>query len=237
MCHPGTGSCRSSTTLDTTSPSPRNEARARAAQRQRLLDAIAAADNALDHVAAATAPDRDVYASAAARADDARRHLAAVHRRLDTARRRARRSLRDELDVAERRLERAAAYLERTRQRTEPSIEQYRLAQAQRRDAHDNLRHRNTADLLDAMRYPVDVHRQRVAAFDTWQRWAKGHDVGKNDLLAAVDTLNTMDGSDRPLAEALAGSLEQWAIHNHVDLTAHASPAPAIQPAAIEIEL
>ena len=160
-----------------------------------------------------------------------------MQRRLDTAPRRARRSLRDELDVAERRLERADAYLERTRQRTEPSIEQYRQAQAHRRAARDNLRHRDAADLLDAMHHPVDVHRQRVAALDTWQRWAKGHDVGNNDLRRAVDTLNTMDGSDRPFAEALAGSLQQWAIHNHVDLTAHVRPAPAIQPAGIEIEL
>ena len=110
-------------------------ATARAAQRQRLLDAIAAADSALDDVAAATAPDRDAHASAVARADDARRHQAAAQRRVDTAPRRARRSLRHELDVAERRLERADAYLERTRQRTEPSIEQYRQAQAHRRAA------------------------------------------------------------------------------------------------------
>ena len=146
---------------------------ARAAQRQRLLDAIAAADRTLSDVAAATAPDRDAYAHAAARADDARRHHAAAQRRLDAAPRRARRSLRHDLDVAERRLERADAYLERTRQRTEPSVEQYRLAQAQRRDAHDNLRRRDTADLLDAMHHPVDVHRQRVAALDTWR--AMGH--------------------------------------------------------------
>ena len=87
------------------------------------------------------------------------------------------------------------------------------------------------------MHHPVDVRRQRVAALDTWQRWAKGHDVGTNDLRAAVDTLNTMDGRERPFAEALVGSLQQWAIHNHVELTAHARPAPAIQPAGIEIEL
>ena len=136
-----------------------------AAQRQRLLDAIAAADSALDDVAAATAPDRDAHANAVARADDARRHLAAAQRRLDAAPRRARRSLRHELDVAERRLERADAYLERTRQRTEPSIEQYSEAQAHRRAAGDNLRHRDAADLLDAMHHPVDVHRHRVAGW------------------------------------------------------------------------
>ena len=136
-----------------------------AAQRQWLLDAIATADNALSDVAAATAPDRDALASAVARADDARRHLAAAQRRLDAAPRRARRSLRHELDVAERRLERADAYLERTRQRTEPSIEQYSEAQAHRRAAGDNLRHRDAADLLDAMHHPVDVHRHRVAGW------------------------------------------------------------------------
>ena len=66
---------------------------------------------------------------------------------------------------------------------------------------------------------PSTSSRQRVAALDTWQRWAKGHDVGTNDLRGAVDTLNTVDGSDRPFAEALVGSLQQWAIHNHVELT------------------
>ena len=84
---------------------------------------------------------------------------------------------------------------------------------------------------------PSRTSRQRVAALDTWQRWAKGHHVGTNDLRAAVDTLNTVDGSERPFAEALAGSLQQWAIHNHVDLTAAARPAPAIQPVGIEIDL
>ena len=172
-------------------------AAAQAVQRQRLLDALAAADNALDAVAAAaTAPNRDADAHAvAASADEARRHLAGVQRRLDTAPRRVRPSLRDDLDVAERRLERADAYLERTRQRTEPSIERYRLAQAHRHRGRDNLPHRYATDLLDAMQHPVAVHRQRVAALDTWQQWAKGDDVGTNDLRGAVDTLNSVDGT------------------------------------------
>ena len=181
---------------------------ARAAQRQRLVDAFAAAGRTLEDVAAATAPDRDAYAAAAARADDARRQLATAQRRLDAAPRRARRSLRHDLDVAERRLERADAYLERTRQRTEPSIEQYRLAQAQRRNAHDNLRHRDTADLLDAMQHPVDVHRQRVAALETWQQWAIGGNIRRRQSAAGPR------------------SLDQRARHQpHVDESARRQPA------------
>ena len=208
---------------------------ARAAQRQRLLDAISAANRTLSEVAATTAPDRDAYAHATTCADDAHRHHAAAQRRLDTAPRGARRSLRQNLEVAERRLERADVYLERTRQRTEPSVQQYRLAQAQRREAYDNLRHSDTADLLDTMQYPGDTHRQRVGALDTWRRWASGHRVGNDELHAAVDTLTTVRGPDRPFAEALADSLQQWAIHNRVDLSANSRAEPTIQ--GLELEL
>ena len=116
-------------------------------------------------------------------------------------------------------------------------IEQYRQAQAHRRAAGDNLRHRDAAELLDAMYHPIEDYRQRLAALQIWQRWAQGHHVGTNDLRAAVGTLNTVDGRERPFAEALAGSLQQWATHNHVDLTAAATPAPAIHPVGIEIGL
>ena len=121
---------------------------ARAAQRQLLVDDCADAGRTLEDVAAATAPDRDAYAAAAARADDARRQLATAQHRLDAAPRRDRRNLRHDLAVAEHRQERADAYLERTLQRTAPSIERYRLAQAEQRDAArpaPSPRHRRSA--------------------------------------------------------------------------------------------
>ena len=111
------------------------------------------------------------------------------------------------------------------------------MAQPKRRDAHEHLRRRDTADLLDTMQHPVDIQRQRVAALDTWQQWAHGHGVGNNELVAAVDTLTTVRGSDRPFAEALADTLQQWANRNRVDLSAHPTPAAAVRLAGLELEL
>ena len=210
---------------------------ARAVERQRLHDAAVAADRMLHDVAAATAPDRDAYAHAAARADTARRDHATATYQLAIAPRRHRRTARHNLEIAEQRLERADAYLERTRQRTEPAVERYRQAQAQRRDAHDTLRYRDTADLLDAMQHPVDDHRRRVAALETWQRWATGGRVQVDDLRESVETLDSAPGRDSAFTKALADNLRQWAHHHRVDLGAHTAPELAIRPAGLELEL
>jgi conjugative relaxase-like TrwC/TraI family protein len=210
---------------------------ARAAQRQRLVDAAAGADRATADVAAATAPDRDAHADAAARADVARRLHAAARGRLDAAPFRHRRSARHDLDIAERQLARAEDYLERTRQRTEPSLERYRHAQTRQRDAHDNLRHGHTADMLDAMQPSVDDHRRRVTALETWQRWATGGTVQHADLQQAVDTLINTQHSDRSLTMPLAHSLQQRAKHHHVELDTSLRHELAAQPPGPELEL
>jgi hypothetical protein len=210
---------------------------ARAIERQRLHDAAVAANRALYDVAAATASDRDTYVHAAARADTARRDHAAAEHQLAIAPRRHRRTARHNIEIAEQRRERADAYLERTRQRTEPAVERYRQVHAQRRDAHDTLRYRDTADLLDAMQHPVDDHRRRVAALETWQRWATGARVQVDDLRESVETLDSAAGRDSAFTKALAGNLRQWAHHHRVDLGASTEPELAIRRPALELEL
>jgi conjugative relaxase-like TrwC/TraI family protein len=210
---------------------------ARAAQRQWLVDAAAGADRLTVDVAAATAPDRHANAAAAARADVARRRHADAQRRLDAAPRRHRRSVRHDLDIAERQLARAEDYLERTRQRTEPSLEQYRHAQAQQRDAHDNLLHGHTADTLDAIQPSVDDLRRRVTALETWQRWATGGTVQHEDLRHAVDTLINAQHSDRSLTMPLAHNLQPRAKHHPVELDTSLGHELAVQRPGPEREL
>jgi conjugative relaxase-like TrwC/TraI family protein len=210
---------------------------ARAVERQRLQDAAEAAEGILHDVAAATAPDRDAYAHAAARADTAHRDHASAKYQLTVAPRRHRRTARHNLDIAEQRLERADAYLERTRQRTRPTIDRYHQAQADRREAHDNVRYHDTADLLDDFHHPVDLHRRRVAALDTWQRWAIGGRVQVDDLREAVEMLDSAPGPDSALTKALTASLQQWAHRHRVDLGARTRPELAVRAAGPELEL
>ena len=119
----------------------------------------------------------------------------------------------------------------------QPAIERYRQAQAERRDAHDDLRYRDTADRLDAMQHPVDLHRRRVAALDTWQRWAIGGCVQVDDLRESFETLDSAPGRDSAFTKALADSLREWDHHHRVDLGAHTAPELAIRPAGLELEL
>ena len=81
------------------------------------------------------------------------------------------------------------------------------------------------------------LHRQRVAALDTWQHWANGGRVQVDDLREAVETLDSAPGRDSAFTKALADSLQQWAHHHRVDLGARTEPELAIRPAGLELEL
>ena len=73
----------------------------RAARRAQADAAVVTADTVAADVSAATAADRDALQHAEARAADARRRHAAGAHRLDVAPRRQRRTLRNDLQVAE----------------------------------------------------------------------------------------------------------------------------------------
>ena len=143
----------------------------RSSRRAQLTSDAAAADRALSEITEATAPDRDACDNAAARAADARWRHAAAQRTLDAAPRRHRRSLRNEVDIAQRQLDRADDYLERTRERTAPAVERHQIALAKQRNAQEDLRSCDTADLLDTMLPSLEESRRLVNALETWRCW------------------------------------------------------------------
>jgi hypothetical protein len=184
---------------------------ARATCRDQATAAVAAAERTLSEVAAATTPDRDAYRQAAARAARARQRHAAAQRRLDTAGWRQRRSLRSDVEIARRQLERAEDYLEHTRHRTTPSVERHREALITHRDAHDHLRTCDTIDLLDTMLPTADDHCRHLRALNTWRRWAQGHDVPLDKLCEAVETLTNPPGDEPTPTRRLADDVRYWA--------------------------
>jgi hypothetical protein len=189
----------------------------RAAQRQQLADAVDAAERTLREVAAATAADRDALASAVRRADRARWNHADAQRQLDAAPRGMRRRARHDVNIAEGQLERADAYLQRTRQRTAPSIDRYQEAKIDSEHAHGDLRRHDNVAWLDTRYDIVNVRRRRVGALETWRSWATGDYLTVRDLADAIRALNA-HGSGHLPEHSLARSIETWATSHHVQL-------------------
>jgi hypothetical protein len=202
------------------------------ARRAEATAGVAAADATLAEVAAATGADRDALRTAEARAVEARRNHASAQRRLETAPRRQRRTARDDLELADRRLERVENYLATTRQRARAAVERHNDAVTAQRDAHEELRTCDTLDRLDAMTPTVGEHRMRVQALDVWKRWADGQPVPDRSLRTVAAILNQRAGLQRQLAAALPDDDRQRAHHPHradaQDLTASRSAAPEL---------
>jgi hypothetical protein len=177
------------------------------ARRAQATSAAAIANSVLAEVAAATAADRDALHHAEARAVEAHRRQAAARHRLDTAPRRQRRSLRPDVHIAERQLDRAEDYLARTRRRTAPAVKRHAHAVANQRNAHDQLRNCDTIDLLDTMLPSVGERSSRLQALTTWQRWARGHQLPDGALHTACAVLAHQPGVEQHLATALRNDL------------------------------
>ena len=200
------------------------------ARRAEATAAVAAADATLAEVAAATGADREALRTAEARAVEARRNHASAQRRLETAPRRQRRTARDDVDLAERRLERVENYLATTRERTVPAFERHNDAVTTQRDAHEELRTCDTLYQLNTMTPSVGEHRMRVRALDVWKHWADGHPVPDRSLRNVAAILNQRAGLQRQLAAALPEDVRQ-PVHrpdraDTQDLTASRSAAP-----------
>jgi hypothetical protein len=180
-----------------------------AVRRAQATAAAATADATLVDVAAATADDRDALRAAESRAVEARRSHASAQRRLENAPRRQRRAVRQDVDLAERQLERAENYLANTRQRTGPSVERHNAAVIAQRDSREELRTCDTIDRLDAMTPSVGEHRMRVRALNVWKHWADGHPVPDESLRTVAAILNQQAGLPRQLAAALPDDVHQ----------------------------
>jgi hypothetical protein len=201
-------------------------------RRTEATAAVAAADAALADVAAATADEREALRSAEARAVDARHNHASAQRRLETAPRRQRRTARDDLDLAERRLERVEHYLAATRERTAPAVERHSHAVTAKRDAHEELRTCDTLDQLNTMIPSVGEHRMRVRALEVWKHWADGQSVPNRSLRAVAAILNQRAGLERQLAAVLPDDVRDLVRRPHraaaQDLTASRTAAPEL---------
>ncbi len=187
----------------------------RASRREQIVHAVAVAECKLRYVDAATTADRDAFDSAVRRADRAGRNHVAAQQQLDAAPRRSRRRVRHDVEVAEEQLERADAYLERTRQRTTCSTQQYDGARIDVEQARADLRQHDLAGRLDTSNSLVT--RRRVHGLETWQCWANGHDVQVSDLNAAVRTLSAARNVQSP-ERALARTLQAWSMAQSVQL-------------------
>ena len=86
---------------------------------------------------------------------------------------------RNDLDVADRRLERVETSLATTRERTAPAIDLHHDAVTDQRDAHEALRTCDMLDRLDTMTPSVGEHRTHVRALEVWKHWADGHPVSR----------------------------------------------------------
>ena len=179
----------------------------RSARRERATVAAAAANSVLADVTAETRLDRAALHHAEKRAADARRRHAVAQQRLDAAPRRHRRSLRAELHMAERQLERAEDYLARTRKRTAPAVARHTQAAVDQREAHEKLRDCEVVERLDAMLPSVGEQRLHVRALETWQHWAQGHGAPNRTLHGALAVLAHQPGVERQLAAALRDGL------------------------------
>jgi hypothetical protein len=189
-----------------------------AAERQRLHEAVVAAERRRRQVDVATASDRDALDAAMQRVTRARGDLAAALDRLDSARRRDRRRARAEVDIAERRVGRAAEYLERTRQRTATSISHYDQARRLHDNAAEDLHRHDITARVDHRRRPVDASQRRVHALETWKRWADGQPLSVERLREVATNLAADRDPSHAQFRALEDTIHRWANCLSVDL-------------------
>ena len=175
----------------------------RSPRRAQADAAVANADTIAAAVSTSTAADRDALQHAEARAADARRqHTAAAHQ-LDTAPRLQRRRLRNDLHIADRQLERAETYLERTRQRATPALGA--TPRPSRTSAPPTTR--RIVDRSDATPPVIGQHQLHVRALNTWKHWAEGHQVPDSALRTTAAVLTQRRGPEQQLAGSLREDL------------------------------
>jgi conjugative relaxase-like TrwC/TraI family protein len=189
---------------------------AHAAERERLRQAVVAAEQRLRDVDAATAAARDAGEAAIRRVQRARGDLAEAHQRLATAPRVQRRQARREVTIAQRRAADAEDYLERTRQRTSPSIARYDQAIAERDRLREDLRHRSADEVISAARVRGD--NRRVDALQTWRYWADGQAVSVERLSETTATLGAERGPNQAHSRALEQTIKHWADRHDIVL-------------------
>ena len=214
----------------------RDQADRRLAERQthrdeRLAD-IRSAQARLRVVDEHTRRDRAELADASSRVAQARRRRDAAARVLNTCGLRGRRRARRALAVADDRLDQTTASLKTVEHRVSPAVATYNAANDAVRQATDAARgHELISQLGRPHDHAIDLH-SRVAALETWRRWADGDPVNLDALAAAVQTLNdpklrTVSNGYSMLGEAITHwasdtGLERQVVQARVATMSHA---------------
>jgi hypothetical protein len=154
--------------------------------RAQLAADAAAAERALNEIAAATAPARDAYHDAKVSADQARADYVDALRRHGVARWPFRRLVQAEVASTQRFLQHADDQLEVTRQATAGDRDAYQTALTEHQTTRSRLDTCGPAVRPDPKQPTVEDCRKRVAALTTWVRWAHGHDISDE---AAADAI------------------------------------------------
>ncbi len=163
----------------------------RDALRTQLAADAAAAEQALNDIAAPNAPARDAYHDAKVRADQARADYVDALRRHAVARWPFRRLIQAEVDRTQRHLQHADHHLAATRQATAADRGAYQTALTEHQTARSRLDACDPDVRPNPQQPTVADYRKRVAALTTWVRWAHGHDISDDaatDAIAEVIT-------------------------------------------------
>jgi hypothetical protein len=199
------------------------------ARHEAVETAVAAAAGRLAEVTQETAADREALADARRRAQEARFGVGAAERRLDAAGWRQRRPLRQQLDDARTRQDRANEYLTRVEARTAPAVERYGQAVGEHRRAEDDRRTVGTLAQLNRLDVDVPTAVNRVRALEVWERWAGGDPVPNRQLHATLQVLGQMSptGQTRHLIGELANDPVIVEARAQRPAVVHRGPAPS----------
>jgi conjugative relaxase-like TrwC/TraI family protein len=167
--------------------------------------------------------------------------IADAHTQLDTARTRqrhaerevadsgvfARRAARRELADATEQVDTAQAVLNELSGRARPILTQRTDLEHEYQQLRDHIRHsRWLLRSLDNLGERIDIAQDTIAALNTWNKWASGHNVTIEGLSVAVGILQESGRSDHA---SLAAPVHAWGEQRGLRL------APSVEPHEIEV--
>jgi hypothetical protein len=76
----------------------------------------------------------------------------------------------------------------------------------------------------------------RLDALDTWEQWAQGHSVDRDELADTVEALTHSSDTTIDWTRALANVIRHWAIQNNIDILPHRVQAIERLDFGIEID-
>jgi hypothetical protein len=97
----------------------------------------------------------------------------------------------------------------------------------------------STNDILDRWNYHPERLRDaeiRLDALDTWEQWAQGHPVERDELADTVEALTQAPDTEIEWTRPLANVIRRWADTNNIDLQPYGAPLIERPDLGIEID-